>query len=112
MRLLARDTDAVALLPSVVVRDERVDLIDRQPAERGGREYNIALGQRRAEGVKRIIVRTGTPGSLVIVGGTAALPYLVTQAQSATGAAGQFLLASGDDAPGRPVARSGPRPSR
>jgi cysteine-rich repeat protein len=47
----------------------------------------------RGSGVKRIVVRTGTPGSIVIVGGTAALPYLVTQAQSAI----DVRLTIGDD---------------
>ena len=47
----------------------------------------------RGSGVKRIIVRTGTPGSLVIVGGTATMPYLVTQAQSAI----DVRLTIGDD---------------
>ena len=47
----------------------------------------------RGSGVKRIVVRTGTPGSLVIVGGTAALPYLVDQPQSAI----DVRLTIGDD---------------
>ena len=33
--------------------------------ERGSREYNIALGQRRAEGVKRMLVLMGATGSQV-----------------------------------------------
>lgn len=47
----------------------------------------------RGSGIKRIVVRTGTPGNLLIVGGTAALPYLVTQAQSAI----DVRLTIGDD---------------
>ena len=38
-------------------------------------------------------MRTGTPGNLLIVGGTAALPYLVAQAQSAI----DVRLTIGDD---------------
>jgi len=45
-----------------------------------GYEY---VDRDRGAGVKHIVVRTGTPGSLVVAGGTAALPYLVNQAQSA-----------------------------
>lgn len=48
----------------------------------------------RTLGVKRIVVRTGTPGSLLIVGGTAALPYLVTQPQAG---AIDVRLTVGDD---------------
>lgn len=33
--------------------------------ERGSREYNIALGQRRADGVKRMMVLMGAPGSQI-----------------------------------------------
>ena len=33
--------------------------------ERGSREYNIALGQRRAEGVKRLLVLMGASESQV-----------------------------------------------
>jgi peptidoglycan-associated lipoprotein len=33
--------------------------------ERGSREYNLALGQRRAEGVKRVMVALGVPDSHV-----------------------------------------------
>jgi len=60
------------------------------PTAPTGYEY---LDRDRGAGIRRIVVRTGTPGSLVVVGGTAALPYLVNQAQSAI----DVRLTIGDD---------------
>jgi cysteine-rich repeat protein len=47
----------------------------------------------REAGIKRIVVRTGSPGSVLVVGAGAALPYLVANAQSAI----DVRLTVGDD---------------
>jgi len=47
----------------------------------------------RGSGVKRIVVRTGSPGSLLIVGGGDALPYRIAAAQGAI----DVRLTIGDD---------------
>lgn len=47
----------------------------------------------RSSGMKRVVVRMGSPGNLLIVGGTSALPYAIDQAQSAI----DVRLTVGDD---------------
>lgn len=47
----------------------------------------------RTLGVKRIVVRTGSPGNLLIVGGTSALPYAITNPQGVI----DVRLTIGDD---------------
>lgn len=54
--------------------------------------YEFSDPERRA-GVRRIVVRTGTPGSILIVGGGQKLPYLIEQAQAAI----DVRLTVGDD---------------
>jgi peptidoglycan-associated lipoprotein len=58
--------------------------------ERGGVEYNIALGQKRAESAKKILVQHGIPDSSIktvsfgkerkLVQGTTAVAYLQNRA--------------------------------
>jgi len=60
------------------------------PTAPTGYEY---VDPARTLGVKRIVVRTGSPGNLLIVGGTSALPYAIAHPQGAI----DVRLTIGDD---------------
>ena len=51
------------------------------------------LDPARGHGIRKIVVQAGSPGSLLIVGGTSALPYRITQPQGAI----DVRLTVGDD---------------
>ena len=64
------DADAIRLADQVLVQAHAGYMMTHPGArlrleghtdERGGTEYNLALGQRRADGVRRFMVRAGVP---------------------------------------------------
>jgi peptidoglycan-associated lipoprotein len=56
---LARQADWLRRYPNVAVT------IEGHCDERGTREYNLALGERRAQAVKNVLVATGIPASRI-----------------------------------------------
>jgi peptidoglycan-associated lipoprotein len=57
--ILARQADWLRRYPNVTVT------IDGHCDERGTREYNLALGERRAQAVKNVLVASGIPASRI-----------------------------------------------
>jgi peptidoglycan-associated lipoprotein len=58
-QLLARQADWLRRYPNVTVT------IEGHCDERGTREYNLALGERRAQAVKNVLVASGIPASRI-----------------------------------------------
>ncbi len=58
-QILARQADWLKRYPSVSVR------IEGHCDERGTREYNLALGERRAQAVKNVLVASGIPAARI-----------------------------------------------
>jgi peptidoglycan-associated lipoprotein len=57
--ILARQADWLRRYPNVTVT------IEGHCDERGTREYNLALGERRAQAVKNVLVASGIPASRI-----------------------------------------------
>src|ERR1700737_2447532 len=58
-QILARQADWLRRYPNVTVT------IEGHADERGTREYNLALGERRAQAVKNVLVAMGIPASRI-----------------------------------------------
>jgi peptidoglycan-associated lipoprotein len=58
-QILARQADWLRRYPNVAVT------IEGHCDERGTREYNLALGERRAQAVKNVLVASGIPASRI-----------------------------------------------
>jgi peptidoglycan-associated lipoprotein len=58
-QILARQADWLRRYPNVTVT------IEGHCDERGTREYNLALGERRAQAVKNVLVASGIPASRI-----------------------------------------------
>ena len=58
-QILARQADWLQRYPNVTVT------IEGHCDERGTREYNLALGERRAQAVKNVLVASGIPASRI-----------------------------------------------
>jgi peptidoglycan-associated lipoprotein len=58
-QILARQADWLRRYPNVAVT------IEGHADERGTREYNLALGERRAQAVKNVLVAMGIPASRI-----------------------------------------------
>ena len=58
-QILARQADWLRRYPNVTVS------IEGHCDERGTREYNLALGERRAQAVKNVLVATGIPAGRI-----------------------------------------------